>query len=155
MAHRLARFILAGALGAGVIAVGADVARADLPPAPVEPAPPSQDPSTQDPPMPPAPFPVTAWMWPSVFPKCWPAWVPPGEPAPPAGDVRMGMFQVPLSPCPAPPAPPPGQPYPPLPPPPPPYPGCRWGSTSLCVPGQELWGPLPPGYYGPQSWYSH
>ena len=106
--------------------------------------------------MPPAPFPVAAWWWPSIFPKCWPPWVPPGESAPPQGDVRVGMFRVPFTPCPAPPAPPAGQPYPPLPPPPAPYPGCNWSHTyGLCVPGQELWGPLPPGYYGPQSWYPH
>lgn len=148
MAHRLARWILAGVLGINVLNLGADVAQADPPPPPVEPTP------LPDPPMPPAPFPITPWMWPSVFPKCWPPWEPPGSPSPQQGDVRAGIFQVPLSPCPAPPPPPAGQSYPPLPPPPAPYPGCSWHhNLSLCVPGQTLWGPLPPGYYGPRSWY--
>ena len=156
MACRLTRLILAGALGIGALTLGADVVHADPPPSPVEPAPPPQDPPPQDPPMPPPPAPFAAWWWPSVFPKCWPAWESPGAPPAPEGDVKAGFFTIPFSPCPAPPPPPAGQDYPPLPPLPPPYPGCNWNhNLSLCVPGQELWGPLPPGYYGPQSWYPH
>lgn len=136
----------------GIIGLIAPVAGAG--PANADPPPPSPGGSAQeDPPMPPPPFPFQAWLWPHAFPKCWPPWVPPGEPAPPPGEANAGLFRLQYSPCPAPPPPPVGQAYPVLPPPPPPWPGCGWGDGAICFPGQGPWGLLPPGYYGPLSWY--
>jgi len=154
----LARVALAGMLGITLLGPGAGPVYADPPPpVPVEPAPP---PPQDDPPPSPAPsIYLGGLIWGPAFPKCWPPWEPPGVEPPPPGDPRLGSlsaFTVQYEPCPAPPPPPPGQPYPALAPPPPPYPRCGWGDWAfVCFPGQEEWGPLPPGYYGPPSWYGN
>ncbi len=133
------------------------------PPPPVDPAAPQDDP--------PPPPPPSIWLsgtpniyqgfptWPAAFPKCWPPWEPPGAEAPPPGDPRYGYFgtnTVQYTPCPAPPPPPEGQAYPPPQAPPAPWPPCGWQQWPIiCFPGQAEWGPLPPGYYGPPSWYQN
>jgi hypothetical protein len=152
-----ARLILAGVLGGAFL--GADLAHADPEPSPVGPTPPAY---VDPPPRPPPPGLLGAGfspgVWDQFFPKCWPPWVPPGAPAPPPGDVRVNNWsQTQYSACPAPPPPPPGQPYPPLPPPPLANPWCGPADPrpSICFPGEAFYSRVvPPGYYGPPSWYT-
>jgi hypothetical protein len=153
------RLILAGVLSGTFLCLGADLALADPEPSPVGPTPP---PAYDDPPPPPPPAGLldagfSPGVWDQFFPKCWPAWEPPGASSSPLGDVRVNnWWQAEYSPCPAPPAPPPGQPYPPLPPPPLTNPWCGPADPrpSICFPGQAYYSRVvPPGYYGPPSWY--
>lgn len=150
------RLLLAGALGGMLLTLGAGLANADPEPPPVVPAPAHED-SAPPPPPELVGQGLTQAGWDLFFPKCWPAWEPPGVPPPPTGVPRFNIWtQVQYSPCPAPPPPPPGQPYPELPPPPLANPWC--GPTdvrpSVCFPGEPYYSRVvPPGYYGPPSWY--
>lgn len=142
MKRHVLSLILAGVFGGTFLSLGANLAAADPPPPP-----------------PPPGLPSPGWYsgWDEFFPKCWPPWEPPGEPAPPQGDPRLDIWtQVPYAPCPPPPSPPPGQPYPPLPQPPLANPWCGPADIrpSACFPGEGFYSRvLPPGYYGPPSWY--
>ena len=141
--QQLARFALAGGLALALAAVhtSAPVADADPMPPP-EPSPTEPAPAQVDPPPPASSWDIGGLIWSRTFPKCWPPWQPPGTEPPPPGEPRLTInspFTVPYSPCPA----------------PPPYPTCGTGGIFVCFPGQVVGGPLPPGYYGPPSWYNN